>query len=370
MNDWARIISHFLATLFLFVASGSSTANGSTSPSWENDCVGRLQISFPGEVDIAATLPRDLIKELSGKGGASNRFLDGQGASWSSFEYMKITHPSTLDEKERIDSEVAKDRRRAKEYYEEKSKDTGEEWMLTDLPKSPWVTVAWRGNDYYQGYFYVNSTIVNWGVSVRSDDLNGMERVKNFYRVFSEGLRPRPTFDVPKDPGVCLPYLFVKDDGTPPRHIGMTYRLKDHPDITIWLEDASAATVGENQDPEKFSAKYKAFFFWTQRYQDRNGMRSLLPLEKNYLPTTFAGQKGVKTFIELTRRDGVTKDFGYLIAVRGDPEAKEDMPDLMFYVIQDSLNARKRGIEPLGKKAFLGLAETIAASVKRREVNH
>jgi hypothetical protein len=42
----------------------------------------------------------------------------------------------------------------------------------------------------------------------------------------------------------------------------------------------------------------------------------------------------------------------------------------MFYVIQDSLNACKQGVEPLSKKAFLYLAETIADSVKWREVIH
>ena len=33
----------------------------------------------------------------------------------------------------------------------------------------------------------------------------------------------------------------------------MTYRLKDHPDITIWLAEEVAHRIGENQNPDKFT---------------------------------------------------------------------------------------------------------------------
>ena len=61
-----------------------------------------------------------------------------------------------------------------------------------------------------------------------------------------------------------------------------------------------------------------------------------------------------------------TVDYGYLVVTKGDPAAKEDTPDLMLYVVQDSKNAKAKGIAPMEKEAFLSMAQTIAASVKRR----
>lgn len=196
-----------------------------------------------------------------------------------------------------------------------------------------------------------------------------MPRVAKTYASLLEGLRPRPLFDVPHEPGVCLPYLFIRDDGSQPRGVGTTYRLKDHPDITVWLEDGSAALVDPRRRPETYTPQYMASFFWEQDYQNRRAFKSLWPGHKAFKEGTLAGRKGVKTFVELTRYDAQqTKDYGYLVAVRGDPDAREDAPDLMLYVIQDSVNATKRGVLPLGKDEFFRLAETIAASVRHRPV--
>jgi len=87
----------------------------------------------------------------------------------------------------------------------------------------------------------------------------------------------------------------------------------------------------------------------------------------SYRNITLSGSKGVESFVSIVREDD-TVDYGYLVAARGDPDAKEDTPDLMLYVIQDSKNARAKGIEPIGKDAFLEMAQTIAASVKRRSI--
>ena len=82
-------------------------------------------------------------------------------------------------------------------------------------------------------------------------------------------------------------------------------------------------------------------------------------------PVTLAGYKGLSSFVKFIRHDDAV-DYGYAAVVRGDPNAKEDTPDLMVYVIRDSHNAK--GKEPMPKDEFLKMAETIAASVKRRPV--
>lgn len=76
----------------------------------------------------------------------------------------------------------------------------------------------------------------------------------------------------------------------------------------------------------------------------------------------------MQTFVQFERKDG-TQDYGYLAVAPGDPEAKEDAPDLMLYVIRDAKNAKAKGIEPVSKEALLEMAQTIAASVKRRPVS-
>jgi len=52
--------------------------------------------------------------------------------------------------------------------------------------------------------------------------------------------------------------------------------------------------------------------------------------------------------------------------VPGDPEAKSDAPELRLFVVREANYARAKGIEPIGEKAFLELAEQIASSVKIR----
>lgn len=56
----------------------------------------------------------------------------------------------------------------------------------------------------------------------------------------------------------------------------------------------------------------------------------------------------------------------YLAVVRGDPDAAEDTPDLMLYVIRDAANATKRGVTPIGRDQLLELARGIAASIRKR----
>jgi hypothetical protein len=84
-------------------------------------------------------------------------------------------------------------------------------------------------------------------------------------------------------------------------------------------------------------------------------------------PVKLAGYSGLASFMQLAREDG-SVDYGYLAIVRGDPDAKEDTPDLMLYIIRNADRARAKGQEPIGKQAFIEMAEAIAASVKRRPV--
>lgn len=355
-----------MITVSVLLTLAASNGIAQTVPAdWKTDCVGRMQISLPGKVDIGAMLPKEFIKDVSGKGSSFNKFADGQGASWSNFGFdgrLDITHPSTVEERADINASF-RDAWLFANSYSETQGDPPLIELLNDSEKGR----AWHGENFYIANLHVGQVSLRWGTST---GLGDMPNVAKNYQILITGLRPRLPFDLPKEPGVCLPYLFIRDEGYNHRHVGMTYRLKAHPDITVWLEDGTAAIIDTHQDPTKFTANAKAAFFWEQRYQNRLTFQSLWPEHRAFKPTTFAGQPGTKTFVELTRNDDKrTKDYGYLIAVRGDPNAEKDTPDLMLYVIQDSANAVSRGIKPLSKAAFFKMAETIAASVKRRETS-
>jgi hypothetical protein len=356
MHSLATVLA--VATIFL---CGPATFASTPPVNLKTECVGRMQINLPGEVDVAAETEQSWAQSEE----RVLRFPDEQRASWSSNSFLgqlKISHPKTSSELEQSVRYYADSRNKFKPGGEVQ-KITGEK-PFSELPTAPHQGVAWQlGEDHY-AILLIGSNVVGWRES-------GGKEIKVDYQTLLTGLRPRPLFDVPREPGVCLPYLFVRDDGQMPRHIGMTYRLKAHPDITVWLEDASAARLGERQNPEKLTARYKAAFFWNQRYQNYRSIESQWPLRRTFKDTLLAGLPGVKTFVKLTRDDKErTEDYGYLAAVRGNPDASEDHPDLMLYVIQDSINATKRGIAPLTKQEFIDIAEKIAASVRRREVKN
>jgi hypothetical protein len=161
-----------------------------------------------------------------------------------------------------------------------------------------------------------------------------------------------------------LPFAFIRDDGTPRRHIATTYRLKAHPDITIMLRDVTAARVDPKANPQIYDPVARSDDFWN-RYDSayRKSLRSVWSTP--YKQIKLADSVGVESFVTIVREDG-TEDYGYLVVARGDPDAKLDTPDLMLYVIQNAKNAKAKGVTPMMKDALLEMAQAIAASVKRR----
>lgn len=175
------------------------------------------------------------------------------------------------------------------------------------------------------------------------------------------GIEPRALKTVPHKPGVCLPHFFIADDGKQLRKIGVTYRLKEHPDITIVLEEGNVTTIAPGMDPKRFTAKYDNDFFWTQRYQD--GRESVDMLWLTLHSVKLAGIKGESSFVELTHEDG-TVDFGYFAAARAADPSQPDAVDLSFHVIRKARNATAKGVRPMSKEDFIRMSEAIAATIK------
>lgn len=160
-----------------------------------------------------------------------------------------------------------------------------------------------------------------------------------------------------------MPYVFKEDSGTEYRSIATTWRLKEHPDITILLEDEKAEPLSKYIDPAKVTPVRKVEFFWEQNYRDAYRYGDYLWRAMHDVKLANVKGKGIP--MEMTRRDG-TIDYGYFAAANGDPNAKEDTPNLQFYVLQNSQKAISQGIKPLEKKEFLKLVEEIAASIRHR----
>jgi hypothetical protein len=340
---------------------------------WKADCTGTVQLSFPGKIEQAVT-PRVVFqKELSSwheplRSGyiAPYQFSDGEAAGWSDLAFggaLNISEPlSQLDQKE-FKEEVNRwgERRRSFILKTQPKNKTDSLLQFKKLSKPESTYAAWRVDESYIAYFEVGNRGLFWRVTGRSDSDTPRD-----YESLASGLQVRQTFEVPIQSGICLPYAFIRDGSNTRRYIATTYRLQDHPDITVLLKDVTAAGVDPKANPAVYDPESISNSFWS-RYDSsyRKSLRSVW--NTPYKNASLANSKGVESFVKIVRNDDAV-DYGYLVATRGDPDAKEDTPDLMLYVIQDSKNAKAKGITPMEKDAFLEMAQTIAASVKRRPV--
>lgn len=78
--------------------------------------------------------------------------------------------------------------------------------------------------------------------------------------------RPRKLYEVPTEQGFCLPYGFIAgDSGHEPRNIGITYRLQNHPDVTIFFQDLGMKPKAGKEDD--LNEKDYVIWLWNWQYQ-------------------------------------------------------------------------------------------------------
>ncbi|MBW9102779.1 T6SS immunity protein Tli4 family protein [Paraburkholderia phenoliruptrix] len=177
-----------------------------------------------------------------------------------------------------------------------------------------------------------------------------MKTLRNF--------RWRQLYEVPNEKGACLPGIFVSSTGADDiSNIGVTFRLADHPDVTIFLADRSAG------DLSSLTSVQMSELIWTS---DAIGRVIHLHGPLRYRPSMMAGRLGTASFATVTRYDGAT-DYAYLVTVQGDPKAAVDMPDLELLVQRTAKYAAK-GVPPVSGEELERIAKAVAASVKRRPI--
>ena len=360
-------MKRFFLTFFIgyiFLVSDSVAADSSRLP--EIDCVGGLLISLPSKADVAATVFNQLFEVRE---TLYSEFDDGQPAFYSKYLYagvIQITRALSAAEMSRyMDfSDVMREKARQlaeknRKYGVDDPEGSYEESLLSDR-----AGFGARRFNYFYAVKNVGQHAFKWNATPTEARI---PEFSAFMASLLKQVKSRQNFTLPEQAGLCMPYLFIPFDGRERygHTIATTYRLQDHPDVTILLEDSTAKRPLESQDPAKLTASYKSNFFWTQDYRSYDSIKNLLTLRR-YNPIDFAGQKGVESMVSMIRKDKVTQDYGYLVVTDGDPNAGTKKPELMLYVIRDAKTSEKRGMKPIGKVEFFKLAREIAASVKLR----
>jgi len=323
---------------------------------WSSDCVGRMTVAFPGEIDVAAATLADIQKYSD---PPSSSFVDHQPAPWSDLGYLggvRVIHGLDAAKLNDLIQRWADGRDKFRNVAGAKKSAA----PYKDLSVAPLEGFAFQA----QGLRYLT---IKFGEHIFTwDGFSGVseKQAQEEFDTVIRGIQPRSLHSVPEMQGVCLPYAFIRDDGARRRYIAMTYRLREHPDVTIMLKDRNAVEIDSKANPAVYDPESISDSFWS-RYDNtyRKSLRSVW--SSPYKHIKLANSKGLESFVKIVRKDDAV-DYGYLVVTKGDPAAKEDTPDLMLYVIQDSKNAKAKGIAPMEKEAFLSMAQTIAASVKRR----
>jgi hypothetical protein len=348
------------AAVALLLSAGchAQTPSAVAPPDWKTECVGRYQVSVPGEVEVALDSYKHLFDENDPN---QYRFGDDTIAHYShhdtvyplmdSNEAIEFMH--TI--KKNFDKNVAERYQEAQITIDTKSA----YWMsfADDVNKKDF---AWVEGASYSLFIYRDGHFFNFGDNLEKSDnpAKDTERSIAAMRSTIKSFHPRALFELPKSPGVCFPYGFIADDGKASRDIAVTMRLKDHPDVEVFFQDKSGYLSGGTLHEPKDDIEY----FWTMMYRD---FAKLLEADfQGYHPVKMGGQDGTALFVTITRKDG-SKDFGYAAIVKGDPKAATDTPSQMLYVIRTA--ARAKG-KPVSRDELKDMARQIAASIKRHDV--
>jgi hypothetical protein len=356
------IISATLAGIGLFF--GAEVAQAAPERA---DCVGRLEIMLPSDADVAAYSFIRFSEEVSaGTGQPHFQFDDGQNAGWSHVAYGQqvfISHRLTPEQIAKIKEQFSF----VKQTLQAKAQNnkTAQKRGIDDVTVPGGSTVAWSILSSIRALVQVDQHLISLIVDKQDKGLDASRRAladiaaKTVYR---------PIFNSPKAPGICMPYAFIGDNNTELRSVATTYRLKEYPDLIVSLQDGSAVTYTVPIREKNALPEVENEDFWQQYALNGNVQKISSVWKPNTLrQVSMAGRKGLASFVQIDRKDG-SVDFGYMAAVRGDPKASEDAPDMQFFVIGDGSRARAKGATPLQEEQFLEMAQKMVASVRHRPI--
>ncbi|WP_454712174.1 T6SS immunity protein Tli4 family protein [Cupriavidus nantongensis] len=153
-----------------------------------------------------------------------------------------------------IKEHVAEERARLeKELADIKS---GQHRKVIDLRRPN--SAAFRANlkaakPYFRGAIVLGNHIVAFQSMLRGFE-NYVEPTEDQWQIAENALReligqlqPRDLYEIPKEPGFCLPYVFLRDDGTYGNKISTSFRLADSPAVIYTLSVAAIPGGGASE---------------------------------------------------------------------------------------------------------------------------
>ncbi|ELQ6215051.1 T6SS immunity protein Tli4 family protein [Cronobacter dublinensis] len=388
--------------LFLLLV-GRVLSSDAMSMTWRTECVGYYQLQLPDNIEVALYPINDfvkpnkepktengiLIKKYSEPRitfGKNNYWQDNDAiqAQFTAFYYsnymigISSEADSYIDfsgylEKVKADFSFVKESSRELEksnlklYHEamtpEEKFKRKYDYLIKTYPDSfaayiPGARVVYI-NKNRQLYLFWGEYQKDTGEKSETAEKQWQQSEPEVLSLLSR-FRPRNLYEVPSSQGFCLPYGFITNDsGHESRNMGVTYRLKNHPDVTIFFQDLGPSSgPGERRPDPNMSAKDYVTYFWNVRYG--HSFRDIKLYGKGFSYPDMDNRKAVAASAKFTRYDKQI-DYGYVAFVKG--ETPEE-PDLLFYVIRDSRQAR--GNPPVAQGEIEKMAEHIVSTIKRR----
>ena len=360
----------YLALSLALVSLYACAKDEITSSDWKTECVGRFQIDVPGNVDIAIETLKDVYDGGASRGEKS--FSDATTIEISGFSsegVISVGPAISLKEFQKYKNK----------YAHPSSKDT-EASLFKNGFKSDWLT----GSD---AFVFSGNRIYGYQ--------NTGPRDKFLYKAgrdyFLANFSARSQFVLPKEQGICIPYGFIKDDGTRERYVGVAMRLLDHPDVEIFFKDSNASVEDPSRAPQFKGSRGHVENFWSffRGPTMGNQLQGTLNHYHDIKLGGFTGQYAIATIVRPTDARRIKDDesesdyksrmkqeiaegkhpldYGFMAYYKGDPTQKDE-PDLMLYVIRTASRATAVGKQPVSEAELKEMALQIAASVKRRPV--
>lgn len=386
----------YALAVFPFCASGQE---------WKTECVGYYQLQLPDHLEVALYPVRDLTnprKQPMSSYGIQFKRYASPGITFEKTYYRQdigaVQSQFSVMYYGDYEIEISSESDEAIDFPAYKVREKDDKFFLTDVARKKqkhrlelFKEPLMPENEFNRLYGYLVKDYPNafslYELSMYVLYINKVNRLYNFWKnprknaidktwtvekewrdsepeVLSllSRFRPRKLYEVPEEQGFCMPYGFIAgDSGHEPRNMAVTYRLKTHPDVTIFFQDLGMKPTAGFIRPENESAKDFVTYLWNRKYQWSAVSKELI--RPKWREIKMDEREGLGTFVKSTFKDG-SIDYGYVAYVQGDHTSRNEQPDLLLYVMQDSRQAKDQ--PPMDKDELEKMAEHIVRSVKRR----
>lgn len=356
---------------------------------WQTECLGYYSLALPGDFEYALvqmpvpTALRDYSFEFRHVIGAWNTAINVDTDGSVDHNDIYITADAKPGDLQKLLDAKNKEQQKVKEEYlaratrldgrPESAKDIDPDGehrkaLRQSAAQIPFYEVFAKDRAFGMGgdtnttlFMLIDGHIVNAYRKTVGSPARTVDAFLTHYK-------PRALFETPSGAGVCVPHGFITGEKKPAR-IALSLRLKDQPDIVVFL-DAHDASEG-TEDAKRFvNDKAPRSYFVGAEFTE--------PLDgdlKPYRSITIDGRKGVGAFARITRSTSVrpdqavnneqnkNQDWGYLAYIPGQPGGRPgESFNLVFKVERFGRFAK----QPMSEKQFRALVKTLAAGIKRR----